>query len=395
MRIVLVTGKGGVGKTTTAAATALAAAARGTSTTVLSTDPAHSLADALGIELGDELTEVAPRCRARQIDTRARMEAGWGEIRDYLRELLDWGGAEGLEAEELSVLPGMDELFGLVDIGEVAATTGDDLLVVDCAPTAETIRLLSLPEVLARYMERLFPVGRRLSRYVGPVVARLAGGVPVADDDVFAATQRLYERLAAVRALLVDPETTSVRLVVNPEKVVVAEARRLATSLALFGYRVDAVVANRVLPAEVRDPWFDGWREVQARQLAAIEADFAPIPVLVAPLAPSEIVGVERLVVHAAGVYGERDPSALLHHEPAFRVSRTPAGWELVLPLPFVGRDEVDLHRVGDELVVTVGPHRRSLLLPDTLGEVPVEGAGLEDGALRIRFAASLAGRAE
>jgi arsenite-transporting ATPase len=386
MRVLLFTGKGGVGKTTTAAATALAAANDGLRTAVMSTDPAHSLADSFGAELGDELCEVAPKCFAQQLDAQARMESSWAEIRDYLRGLFDWAGLDDVEAEELSVVPGLDEVFALGDIKAFDASGEWDVLVVDCAPTAETIRFLSLPDILGWYMERLFPVGRRLTRAVGPVVSRLAGGVPVASDEVFGATERFYQRLDGVKELLCDADRSSVRLVVNPEKMVVAEARRTYTYLSLFGYPVDAVVVNRVLPAEVSDPWFDGWRAAQAEHLATIEAGFAPVPVLRAELADREVVGVERLADFARTLYAERSAADVLHHGRPFAIE--PWGEELVLELslPFTERDEIDVAVVDGELLVTVGPYRRAILLPDSLRRRDVLGAALAEGVLRVRF---------
>jgi arsenite-transporting ATPase len=386
LRVLLFTGKGGVGKTTTAAATALAAAESGLRTLVMSTDPAHSLADSFDIELGDRPTEIAPRLEGRQIDAQARLEEGWGDIREYLSRLLDWAGVDDLEAEELTVFPGLDELFALGDITQIVRDDRHDLLVVDCAPTAETLRLLSLPEVLSRYMERLFPVSRRLTKVVGPVVSRLAGGVPVADDKVFGATERFYDRLDGVKEILTDVETTSIRLVVNPERMVVAEARRTFTYLCLFGYPLDAVVANRLLPEDVVDPWFDRWKETQATELCRIEESFAPLPILRAGLATEEIVGLDALRRFAADLYGDLEPAAILHHSRPFHVDRW--GDELVLSieLPFASKGEVDVARIAEELVVTVGPYRRALTLPESLCRLEVVGAGLADGWLRVRF---------
>ena len=304
MRILLFTGKGGVGKTTTAAATALACSRSGLRTAIMSTDPAHSLGDAFDRELGDELTEVAPKCFAQQLDAQLRMESSWAEIREYLRAVFDWAGLEGIEAEELSVLPGLDEIFALSDIKSFAQDGSWDALVVDCAPTAETIRLLSLPDVIGWYMERIFPLGRRLTRLAGPVVSRIAGGVPVAGDEVFGATERFYERLEGVKELLTDVDRASVRLVVNPERMVIAEARRTYTYLSLFGYRVDAVIANRLLPDDVVDPWFAHWKELQAEHMVAIEEGFAPTPILRARLADREVVGLEALDDLATEIYG-------------------------------------------------------------------------------------------
>jgi arsenite-transporting ATPase len=386
MRIVLLTGKGGVGKTTTAAATALACADRGARTLVVSTDPAHSLADAYGIDLGHQPGPITDRLWGQQLDATERMEESWGDIAAWLESVFTWAGLEAVEAEELAVLPGLEEVFALADI-KSHATSGDwDVLVVDCAPTAETIRLLSLPDVLTWYMERLFPVGRRVNKVVSPVLGRLTS-LPVAGDDVFEATRRFYDRLDGVKELLTDPAVTSVRLVVNPERMVIAEARRTFTYLSLFGYRVDCVVANRLLPEEVKDPWFARWRELHAEHLAAIEEGFAPLPVLRAPLAADELVGLDALRRFGTVLYGEDDPAASRHVGEPLRVRRSRGKLVLDLELPFADRDDLDLGRRGDELLVRIGPYRRAVVLPDSLRRRHVEGATLRKGKLSVTFA--------
>ncbi|MBW3659246.1 MAG: ArsA family ATPase, partial [Actinobacteria bacterium] len=230
-RILLFTGKGGVGKTTVAAATAARAAARGLEVLVTSTDPAHSLADAFDVPLGDGPTRVATNLQAQQIDAQARLERHWKEVRDYLVELLAWGGVGELQAEELVLLPGLDELFALIDLHRQVESGAYDLVVVDCAPTAETLRLLALPDALRWYVDRILAPGRRVARVIRPVTSRV-GGIPVPEDDVFGAVERIHGELAAVHALLQDAARTSVRLVVNPERMVIAEALRTATSLS-------------------------------------------------------------------------------------------------------------------------------------------------------------------
>lgn len=385
MRTVLFTGKGGVGKTTVASATAIACAQAGLSTAIMSTDPAHSLSDCFGVELDAQLTEVHPKCWATELDATDRLEERWGDVRDWLRSLFDWAGLSDVEAEELAVLPGLEELFALTDIRAFAHSDDFDVLIVDCAPTAETIRLLSLPDIISWYMKRLFPASRRFSRLVGPVVGRMTQ-LPIAGDEVFASFDRMYQELDEVRGILRDRDHSSVRLVVNAEKMVVAEARRTFTYLSLFGYRVDAVVANRLLPDAMRDPWFDQWRAIQAEQLEAIEAGFAPVPVLRADLAADEISGPDSLGEFAAGLYGDRDPAAVLFVGEPFRVEGAGAGRELVIELPFVERHELDLSQVDGELLVRVGPYRRNIVLPDSLRRRTVAGASLVDGTVRVRF---------
>jgi arsenite-transporting ATPase len=292
---------------------------------------------------------------------------------------------EGLEAEELSVVPGLDEVFALGDIGQ-HATTGDwDVVVVDCAPTAETVRLLSLPEVVGRYVERLFPVGRRVNRVVSPLVSRVTS-LPVAGDDVWAATERFVERLGGVRDLLTDGSRASVRLVVNPERMVIAEARRTHTYLSLFGYHVDAVIANRVLPDGVTDPWFARWKAAHAEHLEAIADGFAPVPVLRVPLQPTEQVGLDALRGFADALYADEDPTARFARREPMRVRHRGDDAVLEIELPFSDRDELELGRAGDELFVRVGPYRRAVVLPDTLRRRDVAGARLRDGRLAVAF---------
>jgi arsenite-transporting ATPase len=385
-RVLLFTGKGGVGKTTTAAATALRCGESGLRTLVLSTDPAHSLADAFGVELGPLVAPVAEGLWGQQLDPQDRMEDSWAEIQRYLVEVFRWAGVEAIEAEELSVVPGLDEVFALADIREHASSGDWDVLVVDCAPTAETIRLLSLPDILGHYMERVFPIGRRVSRVVSPLVARMTT-LPVADDGVFAATERFYERLAGVREILGDGRRTSVRLVVNPERVVIAEARRTHTYLSLFGYHVDAVVANRLLPDDVSDPWFARWKALHAEHLATIDEGFAPVPVLRVALQPDEPVGLDALRSFADALYGDDDPTARFGVSDPLRVSQRGAGAVLEIDLPFTDREEIELGRRGDELLVRVGPYRRAMILPDSLRRRSVAGARLQDGRLEVEFA--------
>jgi arsenite-transporting ATPase len=375
-----------VGKTTTAAASALRCADAGLRTIVLSTDPAHSLADALDVPLGPLATPVVSNLWGQQLDAQDRLEDAWVDVQSWLLEVMAWAGVDAIEAEELSVVPGLDEVFALADIRRHASSGEWDVVVVDCAPTAETLRLLSLPDVLSWAMAKLFPMGRAVNKVVGPVLSKVTR-LPMASDDVLGAVQRFYDELDGVKELLTDPERTSVRLVVNPERVVIAEARRTHTYLSLFGYRVDAVVANRLLPDEVVDPWFKAWKEAHAEHLATIEEGFAPVPVLRAELAPEELVGVERLRDFAEALYGELDPATQLHHGEPFRIEVDGDDLVLRLALPGADREELDLAQHHDELLVRVGPYRRALVLPDSLRRRAVTAASLEGGVLRVRFA--------
>ena len=386
MRVLLFTGKGGVGKTTTAAATAVQAARRGHKTLVLSTDPAHSLADAFGVELEHEPTEIETGLYGQQVDTQRAFEDSWREVQHYLREVLESGGVDPLDAEELTVLPGADEVLALLELRRQVGSGSWDVVVVDCAPTAETLRLLALPEALGWYMDRVFPRERRLVRSLRPVLSQLAG-LPMPPDKVFAAVERLHAELSDVRALLVDPVTTSVRLVLTPEAVVVAEARRTLTSLSLYGYRVDGVVANRVIPAGSSDPWMQGWVSAQQRQLDAIATSFGTMPVWRSAYCSEEPVGVEPLATLAAQVYAGVDPLAVNDTDDPLVVERVSSDeFVLSVALPHADKRAVDLVRKGDEIVLTVGSHRRVLALPSVLRRCVVDGAALRDGALRVRF---------
>ncbi|WP_310963164.1 ArsA family ATPase [Nocardioides terrisoli] len=382
-RIILFTGKGGVGKTTTAAGTATLAARSGSRTLVLSTDAAHSLADTFGVAIGAEPTQVEEGLWVQQVDAQRRFEHSWGEIQGYLRSVLDTVGVDPITAEELTVVPGAEEVLALLELRSHAVGDRWDLIVVDCAPTAETLRLLALPEALGWYMNRVFGVQRRVVKALRPVLTR-AAGVPMPEESVFDAVQRLHHDLSEVQQILSGKDAT-VRLVLTPEAVVVAEARRSLTTLSLYGYRVDGVVANRVFPSG-SDEWLAGWVRAQSEVLDEIRHSFAGLPIWVSAYQPGEPVGADALASFAAAAYGDDDPFALLEDEGPMSVRRTDSGAVLSIALPFASREDVDLARHGDELVVTVGSYRRLLALPVALARQTVTGARVEDGALQVRF---------
>jgi len=384
-RVLLFTGKGGVGKTTTSAATALHLADEGRRVVVTSADPAHSLADAFDRELGSEPRPVVVNCDAQQIDAHARFQSGWGEVRDWLTSVLEWMGVGGVEAEELTMLPGLEELVALAELESLYSSGRYDVVVVDCAPTAETLRLLSLPDVASWYLRRIHPNARRLNRMVSPVLQRLTS-LPTADDEVFVAGERFAQRLDAVHRILADPGTTTARLVMNPERMVVAESRRTFASLSLFGYAVDAIVVNKTLPATVTDHWFDRWRADQQATIAAIEADFAPTPVRTADLSDHEIQGVEALRSLGKDLWDGVDAAARLVDRRPWRVESAGADMVLTIELPNSRASEVGVDRVGDELIVTLGPHRRTLALPDVLDRRGLGATRFDDGELVVTF---------
>ncbi len=383
-RILLYTGKGGVGKTSVAAATALLSADRGTRTIVLSTDIAHSLGDAFDTRLGPEPSEIAPNLWAQEPDVYFNIGRYWRTIQTYMAELFSWRGLDAVMAEEMTVLPGMDELGNLLWIADHVESGRYDLIVVDAAPTGETLRLLSLPEASRWWVDRIAPIGRRVSRLGRPVIERMIG-VPVPRDEVFAAAERLLARLDLVHRLLADPERSSVRLVLALEQLAIAEARRSFTYFHLFGYPSDLVVCNRVLPAAV-DGYFAGLRDAQQRDLPRVREDFAPVPVRTVPFFDQEVVGATGLREIGRALFGDEDPGSFFYRGRPYRI-RTEGGTHILeIALPFTSREEVGLSRDSDDLVLQVGNWRRTLVLPRALVDAPTSGAKMEDGILRIEF---------
>jgi arsenite-transporting ATPase len=385
MRIVLFTGKGGVGKTTIASATALRIAASGRKTLLMSTDPAHSVADAFGIELSPEPSEVAPNLWAEQIDPQRRLEENWHDIQQHAISVLQWAGLQEIEAEELSVIPGLDELFSLADVKRHHDEGPYDVVIVDCAPTGETLRLLSLPDIIQWYMERIFPVERRVMGALRPVARRMTN-LPIPDDGVYQAVRRFYDRLDGVRQVLTDAEMTSVRLVVNPERMVIAEAQRTYTYLNLFGYRVDAVIANRLLPGEVSDPYFDRWKELQDEHMATIHESFAPVPILTARLRDQELVGAPLLADLGTEIYESLEPSDVLFRDDPMTITKRDTAYVLTLRLPFARKDSLELSTKNDEMFVKVGPYRRTIMLPKVLMSRRLSSAQLLEDRLEVVF---------
>lgn len=385
-RIVLCTGKGGVGKTSVAAATARASARAGHRTLVLSTDPAHSLADVLGVALGSAPSGVQERLDAQQVSARDELERHWSQVRAWLGGLLVEGGVDRISAEELTVPPGLDELINLLALRRHVDEGRYDVLVVDCAPTGETLRLLSFPDVARWWLDRVFPEQSRIMGAARPF-ARAVLDLQLPGDEVFDEVRRLTERLVALSDLLRDRSRVSVRLVMNPDRMVIDEARRTFTYLNLYGLLTDAVVVNRVFPSEV-DGYFGAWRDRQQEHLADVRDAFAPVPVLTAPFLPAEIVGGAGLDELGAALYGGEDPARVLHAELTQHLAVREDGATLRLALPFASRGEVTLKRVGDELLVGVGAHRRTFLLPATMADHEPTGARLVDGELVVDFRA-------
>jgi arsenite-transporting ATPase len=385
--LILYTGKGGVGKTTTAAATAACAASRGLRTLVVSADSAHSLGDVLEERLAALPREVAPRLDALEVDCREEMARHWGSVRDYLVTLFRYQGIEEIVAEELALLPGAEELTTLLAVEEYGRDGGYDLVVVDCAPTDSTLRLLTLPEVATSTLKIILRVQQTLSRVVTPLVSQLVH-LPLPGADVFADAERLlYEKLAALRAQVARPET-SVRLVVTPERMVIDEALRAFTDLSLFDVAIDAVVMNRLLPeAAVAEPFFRDWGRVQEERLVEVQELFAPLPVLLAPLREDEVTGVARLAAHGDEIFREHAPSASLCRAPRLHFSKGPTGYRVELPLPHATRAELDVVKIGGELLIRSGSRRRALKLPGRMRSLELARAQLDAGLLIVHLA--------
>ena len=383
-RILLYTGKGGVGKTSTAAATALACADRGYRTMVLSTDIAHSLGDVFGVSLGPEAREIAPKLWGQESDVYHNVSRYWGRIQEYAASVLRWRGLDDVLAEEMTVLPGMDEVGSLLWIADHHDSGLYDVIVVDAAPTGETLRLLSLPEAVKWWMEKVEPIGRKISRLTGPIVNRVVG-LPMPSDEVFDAGEELFARLEHMRALLADPEKTSVRVVLTLEQVVIKEAQRAFTYFHLYAYPTDLVIANRILPDAV-GAYFRGWYEAQQKNGPIVERTFAPIPVLKAPYFDREVVGLPTLREFAKALYGDTDPTSFFYRGRPYSVVRTDGEYRLSVELPFTTKDQISLSRHADELVIDLGDWRRTLVLPRALIDAPALGAAFEDHVLQIRF---------
>ena len=394
MRILLYTGKGGVGKTSASAATALRCAALGYRTAVVSTDPAHSLGDSFDRPIGNELTELAPNLWGQEIDLLNQMDKYWGRVQNYLNALFSWQGMQGLVAEEASVLPGMDELASLMQITHIADSGAYDVIIIDAAPTGSTLQLLSFPEMARWYIEKIFPFQRRTIQIARPVVQRFTD-MPIPGDDVFASVEELVGYLARTSELLGDPTISSMSLVLNPEKMVVKEAQRAYTYLNLYGYPVDAVICNRVFPKDLVDAYFDLWKTNQADNLQLVRECFHPLPIFEIPLFRQEVTGVAMLEEMAATLFGpattqggDGDPTRYFYVGKPQEIFRQDGYYVLSIPLPLVEREQVQLHRsVFDELVIHIGNWKRNVSLPLGLARLSIDGAEYVEDRLNIRFA--------
>ncbi len=384
-RIILFTGKGGVGKTSVSAATALRCAELGYRTIVVSTDAAHSLGDSLDRELGPEPVAVIPNLEAQEIDVLYQMEKYWGRVQEYFSSVLSWRGMDGLLAEETSVFPGMEELASLLQLVKLHDDGDHDVIIIDCAPTGETLRLLSFPEVGRWYLDKIFPFERKAFQLTGPLLKRIVD-IPIPDDAVFETIRELILQLDRMHALLSDSAKSTVRLVLNPEKMVIREAQRTFTYLNLYGFSTDAIVSNRVIPNAITDAYFSAWRESQARYGELVREAFSPLPIFTVPLMDAEVVGPDMLRRMAAAIYEEQDPTQIFYSGRTQVIEKAGDGYRLIQPLPFVAKEEIQLARAADELIVRIGNQKRNLILPRALVGLRVLSAKHEDNLLTITF---------
>jgi arsenite-transporting ATPase len=383
-RTILYTGKGGVGKTSVAACTARRCASNGLRTLVISTDPAHSLAESLGAPLGADPVQVDGRLWGQEVHAQDEMERHWSGVQEWLGELLMERGIDRISAEELTVPPGMDELFSLLRLQAHDESGEWDAIVVDCAPTGETLRLLSFPDVARWWIEKVFPMERQILAAARPI-ARSLLDIPLPSQAVFADIQRLSENLIAMNEILRDSSRCTVRLVMNPDKMVIGEAMRTFTYLNLYGYVTDAVIVNRVFPHDVGD-YFAAWRRVQEEHLALVRSAFDPVPVLTAPYFDQEVIGEAMLDRLADALFDGRDAAEVLYDKVTQELSVGESGASVRLALPFAEKGDISLKKVGLELIVGVDGQRRTILLPGTFAGFEPVSASFEDGALEVKF---------
>lgn len=390
MRVILMTGKGGVGKTSVAAATGLRCAELGYKTLVLSTDPAHSLADSLELDLGHEPVSIRPNLWGAELDALMELEDNWGAVKRYITQVLQARGLDGVQAEELAILPGMDEIFSLVRMKRHYDEGTYDVLIIDSAPTGTALRLLSLPEVSGWYMRRFYKPLQKVSAALRPLVEPLfrpIAGFSLPDQEVMDAPYEFYQQIEALEKVLTDNTQTSVRLVTNPEKMVIKESLRAHAYLSLYNVATDLVIANRIIPQQVTDPFFQRWKASQQQYRQQIHENFQPLPVKEVPLFSEEMCGLPALDRLKQTLYRDEDPAQVYYKETTLRVVQEQGYYSLELYLPGIPKDRIELSKSADELNVRIGNHRRNLVLPQALAALQPVGARMDQDFLKIKFA--------
>jgi arsenite-transporting ATPase len=392
LRIILFTGKGGVGKTSIAAATALRCAEMGYRTKVYSTDAAHSLADSFDKVIGCEETEIRRNLFAQEIDVNEEIKKNWGPIQGFIQQFLKYRGMENLIAEELAVFPGMEEVFSLLELKKRFAREDFDVVIIDCAPTGDTLRLLACPDIAKWYMEKIFNIERKVFKALRPVAQRFVD-MPLPTDDVFESMEGLYKNLIGVKEVLTDQKVSSIRIVLNPEKMVVKESQRAYTFLHLFGYSVDAVIANRILPDKVKDPYYRKWKEIQAKYLKEVEESFNPLPILLSKFWDQEVIGMKLLSRMAEDIYGDKDPSGVFLKDKPMEIVGSDGCYDIYFKLPFASKEDLDIWVHGDELTIKFLNFKRNILLPRALSSLKLKKAEFIGDTLKVNFGGDDHGR--
>ena len=389
MRVIVHTGKGGVGKTSISAATALRCAEMGLKTIVISTDTAHSLADSLEKKIGPEPVEIYPNLWAQEVDARYSMEKYWGKFQEYMVAVFSKQGIDDIVAEEVTILPGLEEGAHLLWINRYFEENFYDVLIVDAAPTAETLRLLSLPDVTRWWVMKVLSLTRGIGRVMRPINRVMGRAMPVVpDDEAWNQVKVLFDTLDKVRDLMTSPEVTSIRLVVNPEKMVIKETQRTYTYLNLYGYATDAIICNRIIPDDVTDPYFAMWKANQKENIEFISEAFGGLPILKIQLFGGEVSGLDKLRKLGDILYGDKNPMEQMFAGKTHTIEKDEqdGNYNLRVPLPFADKSDMDLYRSRDELTLRVGPYRRNIVLPYALWDLEIADAKFEESTLLVRF---------
>ncbi|WP_020533680.1 ArsA family ATPase [Flexithrix dorotheae] len=383
MRIILFTGKGGVGKTTIAAATALKAAHQGYKTLVLSTDPAHSLSDALNQPLGAEPTQITENLDGQELDVYYSMKKYWGNMRNLMLQVFRWQGVENILAEELSALPGMEEASAFLWLEKYYTENEYDLIIIDSAPTGETLTLLTLPQVTKWWVTKAFPFQRMAVKTLGSVIRNVTGA-PV--DYGFEELENMFDKLEKIQQIFSNPEICSIRLVANPERMVIQEAKRAYTYLQLYGYNVDAIIVNRILPESETDSTFSKYITSQKKYINDIEDSFQPLPILKVGHLGEEVFGLELLSKIGDRIYEETDPTEIMFNESPFSIEETKDAYCIKIKLPLVEEEEFSVKKLGDELVIQLRNQRKNLFLPKFANFYEMESYSYENPWLNVLF---------
>ena len=385
MRIILYTGKGGVGKTSIAAATSCKIAADGKKVLAVSTDQAHSLSDSFGVKLGNEAVCISENLYGMEIDTIAENEKNWSKLKGYIDKIMSLKSEKSIESEELLVFPGFEELLSLIRIKQLYDSGEYDVIIVDCAPTGETMSLLKFPEMFRFWMDKFFPMKRKAAKFAKPIVEATMK-VPVPDDDIFDEVELLYSKIEELHTLMINKDVVSIRIVTTPEKIVIREAKRSFSYLHLFDYNVDCVIINRIFPENSLSGYFSKWGKIQQESITDIYESFSGMPVFKLELQNSELRTVEFLKKAGELIYVDKSPDEIFFKDTIFKVDKKEKGYVFSINMPFVDKNELHMSQIGDELSISIKNERRVFSLPKKLHQLEITGAKYEDGKLNIAF---------